>query len=518
MTRLGPSLVAFAVFLPLVLFACDDTSSTAVSAGDGGTTDDDGGAGSTCVGAGCTALTAPDAGLGGDDGGTTTDATPAGCVPTNGAAFALSVSSGDLRPAFSPDVHDYELTSFTTLAPVSVTVCGRDATVDGHVVANGTSYVLPSPSIAPTAQMSVAFAGAGDAGTYTVHFAPADLPAYSVMVDNPDNGHVFLSPTSWTLPLQPYLMVVGTNGALEYYNRIGAAASDFKKQTLATGAVRYTYIAGGTAFVLDEKFQPLTAHQLSATLTHLTLPCDQHDFVLIDDDHYVAMALVNETVENVPDSLPHPATGALVRAAVVQEVKAGRVVFEWDSTSHPELYALSTDGNDFTSTTAYADYAHMNSIEIDPSDGELVLSFRHLDAILKVRHQDGSIAWRLGGPDDSFGTTAEQKTSHQHFARFLPDGRLQVFDNGNATQATRIVTYGLDQTDHEIESFESVPLDTYTMAMGSVERLGSSLFLGLGAHQDGAPDVIELDPATGHHAFELHFTAAYYSYRAIYAP
>jgi len=236
---------------------------------------------------------------------------------------------------------------------------------------------------------------------------------------------------------------------------------------------------------------------------------------MFEDDHYIVTALVDELVTNVPSELPHPSTGARVEAAFVQEVRAGEVVFEWDSTDHPELYALSTDGNDFSTIAISADYAHLNAVVVDPSDQNLLLSFRHLDAILKVRRSDGVILWRLGGPNDTFGTTPEQKTSHQHFPAFLPDGRLRVFDNGNATKATRIVTYRLDEESHEVDSFDAYPIGSFTVAMGSVQTAGtSSLFLGLGEPNTPGPSVIEVNRTTGEHTFELVFDSAYVSYRA----
>ena len=127
--------------------------------------------------------------------------------------------------------------------------------------------------------------------------------------------------------------------------------------------------------------------------------------------------------------------------------------------------------------------------------------------------------WRLGGPNDSFGTTPEQKTSHQHFPVILPDGRLQVYDNGNATQATRIVTYRLNEQAGTIDAFDAFPLGSYTWAMGSVQVMGaSSMFLGLGARSVVGPDVMEIDRATGKHTFELTFGDTYETYRAYKVP
>ncbi|WP_431212005.1 hypothetical protein ACQ86N_40570 [Puia sp. P3] len=56
---------------------------------------------------------------------------------------------------------------------------------------------------------------------------------------------------------------------------------------------------------------------------------DVHDFILISDDHYIAMAYCPKSVTNIPAYL-NPAPGAMVVAPVIQEVNKGVVVWQWD--------------------------------------------------------------------------------------------------------------------------------------------------------------------------------------------
>ena len=82
---------------------------------------------------------------------------------------------------------------------------------------------------------------------------------------------------------------------------------------------------------------------------------------------------------------------------MIQEVDAsGAVVYTWNSAEHMDPAA---------ETTSYAedpDYAHINSIEV-MADGDILASFRHLSAVLKIAWRDhdgyhrGDIVWRLGG-------------------------------------------------------------------------------------------------------------------------
>ena len=77
-------------------------------------------------------------------------------------------------------------------------------------------------------------------------------------------------------------------------------------------------------------------------------------------------------------------------------------------------------------------YAHGNSIDM-AADGNLILSCRHLDAVVKINSQTGNIIWRLGGRKSDFVFLDDPLggPSHQHCARMLANGNLLMFDNGN---------------------------------------------------------------------------------------
>lgn len=448
----------------------------------------------------------------------------AACAPGGGGqaapealALSLEVAPGGLVPAFSPEVRDYELTSYSTLSKVLLTVRGGTARIVGADASfqDGVAAPLPTMMIRPDAVIPIEVATAMGPVTYTLHLLPKDLPPFTFRDYGATPGNLYVAPYSPTKPFTPYLLIVSTSGRIVYYRRLEKPGFDWKRSTLTTGETRYTYISDGDLHVLDEDFQLLGQYRLRSTAQHTSYAADLHDVKMFEDDHFILQSYVERMVTNVPAELLPAAGGARVIAAVLQEQRGSQVVFEWDSTTHPELYALSTESNNYASTEKAADYAHLNSITIDPRDGNFVLSFRHLDSILKVSRRDGAILWRLGNQGDSFATTDAQKTSHQHDARLLPDGRLQAFDNGNQSGNSRIVRYGLDVESGRLTSFESLPLGYYTHAMGNIDVLDARrVVVGLGAHSPGAPDLEELDLLSGQPAFELSFAYDYYSYRA----
>lgn len=183
---------------------------------------------------------------------------------------------------------------------------------------------------------------------------------------------------------------------------------------------------------------------------------------------------------------------ALLVEGVIQEIsKDGRLVFEWSSLEHVPPTATMRD-TDFGLDVV--DYIHINSVEKD-TDGNLLLSCRHLDAVLKIDRQTGKIIWALGGSesvineftfiDDS--TETFRGFSHQHSAFRTSRGTLMLFDNGNLKrepQRTRIVEYELDEQAKTAKRvWEYIPEPAiFTTTMGSVTELPDGhILIGYGS-------------------------------------
>lgn len=186
----------------------------------------------------------------------------------------------------------------------------------------------------------------------------------------------------------------------------------------------------------------------------------------------------------------------------------------------PSLYADSIDGNAFTSS-ADSDYVHMNSIQVDPADGNFIVSFRHTSSIIKLDRKTGAILWTLGGASDDFGLTPEQSFSHQHHVRKLGDGTLLLFDNGNYAHPTRVMSFALDEAQKTVTSSEVVyerPDDQGdTTFMGSAFLMAPSRYIigwgGRTAPNLAGPAVTEI--VDGAPVWSLTFTSpTVFSYRA----
>lgn len=304
------------------------------------------------------------------------------------------------------------------------------------------------------------------------------------------------------------------SGEVVYYG-ISLVTYDFKPHQVGD-KLYYTFIYGTGAFdvtdvkcalaVLDDKFAMVD--QVEYLNTEKGMPerqrLDMHDAMMLDVGHYIITSYVPKRVTNIPQSVPsYSPFGSRVLAAVVQEIKDGELLFQWDSTEHPELYGLSEQNNEYTNSMRYfEDYAHINSIEIDPSDNNLILSLRNMSTVLKVSRTTGEILWKLGGSGDDFGLDDSQKFSAQHYARISSRGTLTVFDNGMVMPEgepnpfvdeykTRIVKYGLDEESHQLVSFkEYVVPGTCSPIMGNAELLDpttDTFMIGWGGRRAGTP-------------------------------
>jgi hypothetical protein len=103
--------------------------------------------------------------------------------------------------------------------------------------------------------------------------------------------------------------------------------------------------------------------------------------------------------------------------------------------------------SDDVAPAVLADLDHPNSIDFD-LDGQVIVSYRDLNSVVKVNRRTHVLAWVLGGTHNQFTFLDDPLGGFdsQHTARILPNGHLLIFDNGwtHSPQASRAVEYALD--------------------------------------------------------------------------
>ena len=188
---------------------------------------------------------------------------------------------------------------------------------------------------------------------------------------------------------------------------------------------------------------------------------------------------------------------ALVAGHQIQRMRSDGVLeFTWDAWRFFSLDDWIEEPASIKQN-AVSDFDHPNSLHID-TDGNYVVSWRHLAEVNKIHSGNGAIMWRLGGRNNQF--TFIQDTfggfNGQHSAVILDDGNLLLYDNGlrHTPPESRAVEYELDtqaMTARQVWEFRHEP-PLYTPFVGSVQRLqNGNTVVGFG----GAGTVTEVDPS-----------------------
>ena len=363
-------------------------------------------------------------------------------------------------------------------------------------------------------------ATAGHAGPVPSYLTvPADFPAITVTVPASDTGAGLIFASNFALNPDPsgyYLMILDNQGQPVFYQQMpeNTRSLDFTAQP--DGTLSYSDAASNSFIVMDN-----TYHVIRQVRPGNGYPLlDEHDLQVLPNGHYLLFAAEARSMD-LSQVVAGGKPDASVTGEIIQELdKNGNVVFQWRQLD----YIPVTDTSEAL-TVALIDYSHANSIALD-TDGNLVLSSRHLDEITKIDHQTGAVIWRMGGKGNQFsfasapGVSGPAEFYHQHDVRVLPNGHFTVFDNHNfhQPQISRALEYAVDEqakTATLVWEYQTTP-GVYADAMGNVQRLpnGDSV---VDWGTVFVPNISEVRP-DGTRAFELDFGGPDVSYRAFRFP
>ena len=205
---------------------------------------------------------------------------------------------------------------------------------------------------------------------------------------------------------------------------------------------------------------------------------------------------------------------------VVQEVdiKTGKVLFEWSAARK-----LSPRGSYVKPPRTGAwDAYHVNAVSED-SDGNLLLTVRHMSEVIKVDRKTGHVIWRLGGRNSDFRISPDAAFYYPHDAQRAADGTLTIFDNRStaidrtrgSSRAVRIKLDTRRKTASLAGAYQHPYGTVFATSQGNVDELSDgNVFVGWGSSPwwtEYAPD--------GHLVYAAHFQSMWnQSYRAFKAP
>jgi hypothetical protein len=244
-----------------------------------------------------------------------------------------------------------------------------------------------------------------------------------------------------------------------------------------------------------------------AALGYPPLTQFHHDALRLPGGRTLALG---KSVRDVPGESPD-APARRVDGDVLVLLDAGyQVLWVWDSFAKLDLNRKATLGD--LSSPGVEDWTHSNAIEY-LADGNLLLSMRSQDWVIKIDFQDGAgsgdVIWRFGkGGDFQLASSNDSDWfSHQHDPHF--DGQsLWLFDNGNGRnldpanlQSSRGQVYVIDESALTARLRLSADLGTYSSFLGSAARLpnGNYHFLSGAVYLDNQilNQSVEVSPSGG---------------------
>lgn len=371
--------------------------------------------------------------------------------------------------------------------------------------------------------------------SYTLHTLPKNFPEITLSQDSKiPSGQILFSVHG----LSSYAIIYDTSGKVVYYrgnNKPQFSMFHLQRWTLPDGQTRYSVhereelsdnksFFNGSHLVLDERFRPVDRVRILPTSTHPALLAEEHEFIMLDKDHYIVLGYNPYTVKT------EDGESIKVYSGIIQEQKDGRVIMDWDARNYPELLsaciekcpALNKQHNDFM---------HVNSIHIDPNDNNLIVSMASSYGIIKIHRKTGEILWHLGGKNDEFGLADYQRFFRQHDVQMTKGGDLIIFDNAstnlspaeqdfyhkkNISNPARILVLKLDEKNKKITSFKEIPLNFYAKYMGSAQQLPKGRwFVGCGSSTACTAKMID---ESGAELFKINGIPNHQIFRAYYIP
>jgi hypothetical protein len=170
-----------------------------------------------------------------------------------------------------------------------------------------------------------------------------------------------------------------------------------------------------------------------------------------------------------------------------------QVVWTWDAFDHLDVNRGPVLGELCAGAPCplpgAVDWLHENAVSWSPKDGNLLISVRHQDWVIKIDYEDGTgdghVIWRLGQGGDFAVNSFDPSPwfSHQHYPHYLDESTLVLFDNGNTRQAgdpnahSRGQVWKLDEDAMTATLEFNVDLGNYSGELGTAERMSNGNYV-----------------------------------------
>ena len=274
---------------------------------------------------------------------------------------------------------------------------------------------------------------------------PDDFPILNILYsNNPTDGLIFLN--HGRNQLNKYHMIMDNTGAPVWY--LKSNHWDPRNFNLhANGEIALNVNPGGTFgdgyYMMDSTYTVTD----SFTVNWNGYRMDDHEFIILEDGRYFMIGYQNYII-NMGDYVTGGRDNVNVRETAIFGYPSDSKTPNFIWRAFDNFNVADTDDpaiDDLESNSIR--FPHMNAIKLD-TDGQILLSSRHLSEITKINYQTGEKIWRLGGKHNQFTFINDDFNgpSNQHDIQPLGDNHYSIFDNGNqhSPQISRAVEWEID--------------------------------------------------------------------------
>jgi len=234
-----------------------------------------------------------------------------------------------------------------------------------------------------------------------------------------------------------FAMIVDNEGHVVWSRRFPNPVVDFQKQPNGHYTVLTSIDGSAPHFYEMDRFGTIL-HEYYSIATPET---DVHELRLTNGGYY----LFGVEYRDMDLSPIGGNRKAHVRGLTVEYIRETMAPFIWNTFDH---LSVTDAAPDIDLNAVNVNPWHGNAIDMD-TDGNLLVSFRNADEVLKLDVRSGAVLWRLGGRNSSFTFVNDPLNgfSHQHGVRRIANGDILMFDNGNLHQppVSRPAEYRLDK-------------------------------------------------------------------------
>lgn len=302
-------------------------------------------------------------------------------------------NSNSLYPSFSQDIHDYAILTSSVPSGTSVTY---------SVTVNGTVY----PGVSAVGKLVRVTNGTDD---YYIRLLPSDMPIGTITTQHGE-GYVpgyYIATSRRDINVNNYNIVYDENAVPVWYvsnpgtPHLAQHGNDRNKIGVSRNGVGTRYSMELTNDSVDTN-----TYEFLPTLRNgntYQYNFGNHEFLEIKSPPEYRGNIIYNTFVTTPAGGSQAVTDKAYGVYVQEQAPDGTIAWEW----------WTSDRFDQTTLARNASFFHMNSVDIHPVTGDMLMSLRQCSAIICVDRNTKDVKWVIQGSSQPWGNliqTANQYT------------------------------------------------------------------------------------------------------------